>query len=154
MAIGTGDGIWKYGTEDAADDGATSAVATGAYSTDPVAWTNTDDATDASFVLKFQYPSGTINTGGITLFARLININGTVDEPVPSANWLGHRMGTFKTGTGMSAVTDYAVSIGPVPLPSAKSQQEYEFYWANNCGVTISASSVLKVIPMSVGPAA
>lgn len=152
MAISTGAGIWFFGTEDAADDGATSSVATGAYSNDPVTWTNDDDATDASFCLKFQYPSGTINTGGIHLFARLLNGNSTTDEPVPSANWAGHYLDTFPTGTGMSATTDYALVVGPIPLPMMKTSQEYEFYLKNECGVTMSSGWVLKVTPMSVGP--
>lgn len=152
MAIGTNDAVWKFGTEAAADDGSTSSVADGAYSTDPTTWTNSDDVTDASFTLKFQYPSGTITTGGIHLFARLLNNNSTTDEPVPSANWRGHFLGTFSTGTGMSATTDYAVVLGPVPLPLKKSSQEFEFYFKNSCGVTVSASSVLKVQPMALGP--
>lgn len=152
MAISTNDGIWKFGTEDAADDGATQTIATGAYSNDPVTWTNDDDATDASFTLKFQYPSGTIDADGIQLFARLLNNSSTTDEPVPSANWAGHWLGAFPTGTGMSATTDYAVVLGPVPLPMKKTSQEYEFYLKNDCGVTISASWVLTVTPMSIGP--
>lgn len=154
MTIGTGSAKWFYGTEDAADDGATTAVADGAYSTDPVAWANTDDAPYASFTLLCQYPSGTIDTGGIHLFARLINNSTTVDEPVPSANWAGHYLGTFKTGAGMAAATSYALVIEPAKLPSKKSQQEYEFYWKNDCNVTISASSVLTVTPMAYGPVA
>lgn len=152
MAIGTDAAVWYYGTEDAADDAATQAVNDTAYSNDPTTWTNDDDAPYASFVLKFQYPSGTIDTGGIHLFARLLNTNGTTDEPVPSANWAGHYLGTFPTGTGMSAATDYAVALGPVELPSMKASQEYEFYFKNDCNVQISASWVLKVTPMAQGP--
>ena len=152
MAIGTNTATWYYGTEDAADDGATQTVADGAYSNDPATWTNDDDAPYASFTLKFQYPSGTIDTGGIHLFARLLNNSTTVDEPVPSANWLGHRLGTFDTGTGMAATTDYAVVLGPVELPNKKTSQEYEFYFKNDCNVTISASWVLTVTPMAYGP--
>lgn len=152
MAIGTDAGVWYFGTEDAADDGATAAISDGAYSNDPVAWTNDDDAPDASFTLKFQFPSGTIDTNGIHLFARLLNNSSTVDEPVPSANWAGHWLGIFPTGTGMAATTDYAVVIGPVPLPSKKTSQEYEFYLKNDCNVTISASWALTVTPMALGP--
>lgn len=152
MAIGTNDTIWKYGTTDVADDGATQAVSDGAYSADPTTWTNDDDSTHASFVLKFQYPSGTIDQNGIILFARLMNNNSTTDEPVPSNNWPNHYLGAFPTGTGMSATTDYAVELGPVELPSMKTSQEYEFYFKNDCNVTISAGWQLTVTPMSVGP--
>ncbi len=152
MAIGADAGVWYFGTEDAADDAATQLVADAAYSNDPVAWTNDDDSTDVAFTLKFQYPSGTIDTGGIHLFARLLNNSTTVDEPVPSANWAGHYLGSFPTGTGMSATTDYAVVLGPVTLPAKKASQEYEFYFKNDCNVSISASWVLTVTPMSLGP--
>lgn len=152
MAIGANTGIWFYGTEDAADDGATQAVTDTSYSNDPATWTNDDDATHASFSLTFQFPSGTIDKGGIHLFARLLNNDGTTDEPVPSANWDGHYLGTFPTGTGMSATTDYSVVIGPVELPNKKSSQEYEFYFKNDCNVSISAGWSLKVTPMAFGP--
>lgn len=152
MTIGTNDGIWKFGTADAADDTATQAVSDTAYSNDPATWTNDDDAPYASFVLKFQYPSGTIDTGGILLFARLLNTNSTTDEPVPSANWQNHYLGAFPTGTGMSATTDYAVALGPVKLPTTKSSQEYEFYFKNDCNVTVSAGWALTVHPMAIGP--
>jgi hypothetical protein len=152
MAIGTNAAVWFFGTEDTADDGATQTIADGAYSVDVATWTNDDDAPQAAFVLTFQYPSGTIDTGGIHLFARLLNTNSTTDEPVPSATWLGHYLGSFPTGTGMAATTNYAVETGPVDLPLMKTSQEYEFYIKNDCNVTISASWTLKVTPMTIGP--
>jgi hypothetical protein len=155
MAIATNDTILKYGTADVISVGTgTAAVLTGAYSApaDTITWTNTDDAERAAFVLKFQYPSGTITTAGIVLFAQLLNIDGTIDEPVPSANWSGHWLGAFGTGTGMVAVTDYAINVGPVQLPSTKSQQEYVFSVLDNCGVTMSAGWTLTVVPVADGP--
>ena len=152
MAIGTNATVWYFGTEDTVDDGATQAVTTTSFSVDQATWTNDDDAPFASFVLKWQYPSGTITTTGIHLFARLLNTNSTTDEPVPSATWAGHYLGSFSTGTGMSATTDYAVETGPVELPMMKTSQEYEFYLQNTCGVTISAGWTLKITPMAIGP--
>lgn len=159
MAIATNDLIWKFGTEDVATaGGGTSAVAStaGTYSAtaDAAAWTNDDDAPFAAFVLTFQYPSGTITTGGIQLMVRLLNNDGTTDEPALSANWIGNFLGSFRTGTGMSATTNYAVQLGPVRLPTKKSSQEYEFYIVNNCGVQITAGWTLKVTPCTRGPKA
>jgi len=156
MAIGTNDGVWKFGTTDALDDGSTASIADGAYSTttDVAAWTNDDDAPMASFVLTMQYPSGTIDTGGVLLFATLLNNNGTIDEPATSNNWQGRFLGSFATGTGMSATTDYALELGPVELPVSKTSQEYQFYFKNDCNVTISANWQLDVTPITVGPKA
>jgi hypothetical protein len=103
-------------------------------------------------VLTFQYPSGTIDQGGIALFARLLNTNGTSDEPIPSVNWPAHYLGSFPTGTGMAATTNYPLELGPVELPTMKTSQEYEFYLKNDCNVTISAGWTLKITPMAIGP--
>lgn len=157
MTIATNDSIRKYGTEDTVSaGGGTSAVTNGSYSAaaDAAAWTNDDDAAFASFVLTFQYPSGTINTGGIQLYARLINIDGTSDEPQPGTNFEGHQLGSFPTGTAMAATTNYPIELGPVELPSKKSSQEYEFYVKNSCGVSMSAGWTLKVTPITEGPKA
>lgn len=155
MAIGTNDAIRKYGTQDTVSaGGGTSAVSSGAYSAsgDAVAWTNDDDSDQASAVLTFQYPSGTITTGGVQLLCRLLNIDGTTDEPALTANWQGHFLANFVTGTGMSATTDYAIESGPFILPSTKASQEYEFYVRNSCGVTMTANWTLKITPVADGP--
>jgi len=155
MSIGTNDAIRKYGTQDTVSaGGGTSAVASGAYSAsgDAAAWTNDDDADQISAVLTFQYPSGTITAGGVQLLCRLLNLDGTTDEPPLSANWMGHPLGNFVTGTGMSATTNYAIETGPFLLPSAKASQEYEFYVRNSCGVTMTAGWTLKITPVADGP--
>ncbi len=157
MTISTNDAIRKYGTQDLVSaSGGTSAVTNGSYSAsgDAATWTNDDDSDQASAVLTFQYPSGTITTGGVQLLCRLLNINGTTDEPALTANWRGHFLVNFVTGTGMSATTDYALESGPFILPSAKSSQEYEFYVLNSCGVTMSAGWTLKITPVADGPKA
>ena len=155
MTISTNATVWFFGTEDTVTaGGGTSAVSNAAYSAaaDAAAWTHDDDSQQASFVLTFQYPSGTITTGGIQLFARLINNNGTTGEPQPGTTWMGHFLGNFNTGTGMAATTNYAVELGPVDLPLKKTSQEYEFYVLNSCGVTMTAGWTLKVTPMAIGP--
>ena len=156
MAIGTNDAIRKYGPQDTVSaGGGTSAVSSAAYSAsgDAATWTNTDDSDQASAVLTFQYPSGTITTGGVQLLCRLLNISSTADEPALTTNWKGHFLANFVTGTGMSATTDYPIMSGPFILPSTKSQQEYEFYVLNSCGVTMSAGWTLQITPVADGPA-
>jgi len=157
MTIATNDAIRKFGTQTTVSaGGGTSAVAAtaGTYSAaaDAATFTNTDDVPLAAFVLTMQYPSGTITTGGIQLQARLLNIDSTGDNPAVTANWIGHNLGSFTTGTGMSAATDYSLDIGPVELPTTKSGQEYEFYLVNNCGVQITAGWTLKITPLTDGP--
>lgn len=157
MTISTNDAIRKYGTQDLVSaGGGTSAVTNGSYSAsgDAATWTNDDDADQASAVLTMQYPSGTITTGGVQLLCRLLNGDGTTDEPPLSANWTGHFLGTFTTGTGMSATTNYAIESGPFLLPAMKSSQEYEFYLKNACGVTMTAGWTLKITPVADGPKA
>ena len=88
MAISTNASIDFYGTQDTVTaGGGTSAVNNAAYSAsgDCVTWTNDDDAPYAAFVLTWQYPSGTITTGGIQLMCRLLNGDGTTDEPALTA---------------------------------------------------------------------
>lgn len=155
MAIGTSDAIRKYGTQDTVSaGGGTSAVSSTAYSAsgDAATWTNDDDSDQATAVLTFQYPSGTITTGGVQLFCRLLNIDSTTDEPALTANWRGHYLGNFVTGTGMSATTNYALQCGPFVLPTTKTSQEYEFYVLNSCGVTMTAGWTLKITPVADGP--
>ena len=155
MAIGTDDAIRKYGTEDTVTaGGGTSAVSSAAYSAsgDAAAWTNDDDSDQASAVLKFQYPSGTITTGGVQLLCRLLNIDSTNDEPALTANWTGHYLASFRTGTGMSATTDYYIQSGPFLLPSKQTSQEYEFYVLNSCNVTMTAGWTIKITPVADGP--
>jgi len=158
MAIGTDDAVDKFGTQDVVSaGGGTSAVLDAAYSVtaDAAAWTNDDDAEFASFVLKFQYPSGTIVADGIHLFARLMNIDGTNDEPVPDANFEEHQLGSFIPDTGLAALTDTYISLGyDVELPNMYSSQVYEFYLKNDSGVTLTAGWTLKITPKAKGPAA
>jgi hypothetical protein len=155
MTIGTNDAIRKFGTQDTVSaGGGTSAVASAAYSVagDAAAWTNDDDTDQAAAVLTFQYPSGTITTGGVQLLCRLLDIDGTTDEPPLTTNWQGHYLGSFPTGTGMAATTDYAIQSGPFLLPAAKASQIYEFYVRNSCGVTMTAGWTLKITPVADGP--
>ena len=155
MAIDSGNIIEFFGTQDTVSaGGGTSAVVDAAYSAsgDAAAWTNDDDAELATFVLTFQYPSGTIDTNGIQLFARLMNIDGTADEPQPGSGFEEHFLGSFPTDSGLAATTDNSVSLGyNVELPNMYTSQVYEFYVKNNCGVTMTAGWTLKITPKAKG---
>jgi len=158
MAIGTDDAVLKFGTGDVVTvAGGTSAVTNTSFSAsgDVVSggWTNDDDATQFSFLLKFQYPSGTI-ADTINLYARLINCDGTAaaDEPQPDAGWKHHSLGSFTMDTNQAATTDTYYVLGPVVLPATESSQDYEFYVENQSDVTMTAGWTLTIIPYTVGP--
>ena len=155
MAITTNDFIYKFGTQDSVDDGSTSTVANDAFSVlaDITAWTNTDDAPFASFVLKCQFDTAMPTVGAIDLFARLLNVDTTNEPNAPDANYPFELIGTFPIDFGVAADTDFYTTINNAVLPAQKSQQEYEFYIRNRgTGQTIGINWTLKVTPVAYGP--
>ncbi len=157
MAIAANDAIHKFGTQDTVTvAGGTSAVTDGSFSAsgDVVAsgWTNDDDAPLAIFVLKFQYPSGTIVEDGIHLYARLMNIDGTNDEAQPDANYKQHYLDTFVPDTNLAATTDTYIASSIVALPNTVTSQVYEFYVENQSDVTMTAGWTIKITPLTYGP--
>lgn len=156
MAISTNSTIHFFGTQDTVTaGGGTSAVSDAAYSAsgDVVSggWTNDDDAPLAMFALKFQYTTGTI-ADYINLYYRLMNIDGTGDEPQPDAGWPYHYMGTIAIDTAQATSTDTYYALGPIALPNSYTSQVYEFYIENQTNVTIAAGWTLKVTPITYGP--
>lgn len=154
MGIETNDLIQKFGTTDAVDDTTTSAVSDGAMSVaaDITAWTNDDDAPAARLILRWQYPSGTID-GNIEIYGRPINIDGTDDQPQPDASYKNKYLGTIQIDASQAAITDtvYMEYISLVEI-SMKTSQEIEFYLFNDTGVTMSANWDLDIVPSSLGP--
>lgn len=153
MPIGANAAVLYAGTQTTVSAASTAAIANNAYSTasDALTYTHTEDTQFASAVLTMQYASGTITTGGIQLVCRLMAIDGSINEPPVAANWTGHFLGNFVTGTGMVAGTTYAIQTD-VRLPVGKESQQYQFYLLNSCGVTISANWTLKITPLTTGP--
>ena len=153
MSITTDDVIIKYGTLDDLDN-SSAPVADGDYSVsgDLVSWTNDDDAAEAVVALTWQYASGTLSANAVVeIHYRRINYIGTDDEATPSAGYAGGYAGTASVDTALAVSTD-SRSLVRIPLSAMKSAQEYEFYIANNTGVTISAGWKLEITPNTVGP--
>ena len=154
MAIGTDAAIEFFGTTDAVDDTTTSAISNGAMSVaaDVTAWTNDDDALYAKLILRWQYPSGTID-GHINIHIRPLNIDGTDDVPTPTATDQINFAGRFEIATAQAAVTDtvYLAFISLIPW-SMKTSQEYEFYLFNDTGVQMSANWDFDIVPSTIGP--
>lgn len=154
MAIGTDSAIEFFGTADALGN-TTSSVASDAFSdgtNDLTAWTNDDDAPEAAAVLTMQYASGTLDTNPfVALYARLIDIDGATDAPVPDASYQERYLGRFIVDPNLATATDNAHSE-KVRLPNVKSSQVYHFYIENKTGVTIAAGWELTITPTTVGP--
>ena len=152
MAIGTGDGIHKFGTQDTVSAGTTAGIVDGAFSAtaDIVQWTNTDDAPQADFVLNGATAAAPNANSVINLYARKMNIDGVSDANVPSLTNFSIYLGRFKmdsSGTGQIVAEE-------VDLPNGYSQQVYEFYIENKSGQTFNANWILKITPRAIGPAA
>ena len=155
MAIGSNDGIEKFGTQDTVTaGGGTSAVSDGAWSAsgDVVSggWTNDDDADKAVAVLTFQYSTGTIQDT-IDLYGRRLNIDGTADEPQPDSGYPGKALGSFRIDTNQAASTSTSY-IADIVIPNAYTSQVWEFYLYNDSNVAMSAGWTLKITPKTYGP--
>lgn len=154
MAIGADSAVDFFGTRDQLDS-TSAAVTDGSISAtgDLDEWTNDDDAPSAVFDLKFQYPSGTIDTNGVHLYMTFRNINSTNDEPETDANFEQHYVGTFPTDAGLAATTDNYLTLGhEIELPNMYTSQVFKFFIKNDCGVTMSAGWTLFITPKTIGP--
>lgn len=152
MAIGTNDGIEKFGTIDSVDS-SSAAVNDGAMSaqSDITSWTNDDDAMMIRATLTFQYSTGTID-GKIALHMRQINsAGGAADEAIPTTSNKTGYVGTFDISPGTSASTDTAATLD-VAMQNTKPSAEYELYLFNDSGVQIAAGWGLKITPLAAGP--
>ena len=154
MAIGTDAAIEVFGTTDPVDDTTTSAITDGNMCADAdiATWTNDDDAPFVKLILRFQYPSGTVD-GSVDIHVRPINVDGTDAPPVPTTAASTGYAGSFEINTAVSATTDYPfVALVSLQSFSTKTSQEYEFRIKNVSGVTISANWDMDAIPASVEP--
>lgn len=154
MAIGTGAGIDVFGTRDSVDDGSTSSIASGAFSVagDISAWTNDDDAPEAVFTLKCQWATVTnVANKVINIYARPLNVNSTEDPPTPGASSKWERIGHFVVYAAATG-TDYVFQSNRCRLPNYKASSEFEFYFENLTGQTISSGWAAWVTPVSQAP--
>lgn len=149
MAIGTNDGIEKFGTADDLDS-SSAAVANGSFSVagDLAQWTNDDDAPYASAVFVGTYTVAPDVNSTVDLFARLMNINGVSDAEVPDANNEHYSLGSFP----LNDVTTEQNAAIEIKLPNVYTAQLYEFYIRNNGGQTLSAGWKIVLTPKAIGP--
>ena len=149
MAITTDAVIDVFGTAD--DLGSSSAaVADAAFSiaSDVAQWTNDDDVDRAAIVLDATWATAPTANTSVTLYGRLMNISGTGDQPVPSANFSHKVMGRFLV---KNITTQQLIPID-IDLPNVSTSQVYEFYLKNGAGQTISAGWKLLITPKTAAP--
>jgi len=157
MAIGTNDSIVKFGTQDEVTSGTPATIASNAFGLadqgGTVAWTNDDDAKWAAAVLKCQFDTTMPTVGGLELYARLHNVQGTNDQNAPDANYLHTYCGSFPIDFGVAADTDFYTTIDRFELPVITTSQRIDWYLRNvGTGQTIGVSWQLWISPKTDGP--
>ena len=153
MTLGTDASIFFFGTQDEVTTGTPGTVADGAFSVAAdvdSTWTNDDDAPFGAAVLKLQFDSTAPTVGSVGLYARLLDIQSTNDDPVPDANVDGHFVGSFKLDFGVAIDVDYHTSIPFFTMPMINTSQIIEWYIKNeNTGETIGADWELYITPIA-----
>lgn len=155
MAISTDAAILFFGTEDQIDSTAgtiadnTFSVAGDVDST----WSNDDDAPLGAALLKCQFDTTMPTVGSIGLHARLLDVDGTSDMPIPSANYPHIYVGTFPIDFGVANDVDFYTMIPLFQMPMYQTSQIIEWYLKNDgTGQTIGAAWSLWVTPITQGP--
>jgi len=149
MAIGTDASIDFFGTQDSLDS-TSGSVADGAFSVagDLSTWTNDDDAFTGSFVLEATFSVAPDANSAVALYAQLLDIQGTNDAPVPTANF----QHVFIESIPVKDVTSNEFYPIIVDLPNNNASQIYQFFILNNSGQTMSAGWDLHPTPKAPGP--
>lgn len=158
MPIEVNDAIWKFGTQDAVDDGSTSTIANDAFSVAAdvdSAWANDDDAPFGSAVLECQFDTTMPSVGAIGLYARLIDVQSTSDENETDGGFAPHRVGQFDIDFNVAADVNFFTVIDLFRMPQAGPGQIIEWYLKNEgTSQVIGIDWNLWITPKSMGPKA
>lgn len=157
MAISTDASIWFFGTQDEVTSGTPATIANDAYGKADqgasVNWTNDDDSTHGSAVLKCQFDTTMPTVGRIGLYAHLLNVQSTNDAGAPDANFPHYFVGSFPIDYAIAADTDFYTVIPLFELPQAGAAQAIDWYLKNdNTSQTLGVSWQLWITPKSFGP--
>lgn len=102
---------------------------------------------DAEFVLTATFGTAPTEGAAISLYARPLNVDGTADTEVPETTRPTYPVGVFVVNNVTTAQTMVCRAYD-LPL-------EADYYIHNNgTGQTLSAGWVLKIKPLTRGPAA
>ena len=149
MAIGTDALVDFFGSLDALDD-TSGSVADAAFSVagDLLAWTNDDDAPQASVTFEGDFAAAVDAGSTVTFYAQLLNVVSTNDNEVPDANFPHIILGYFPLN---DVATAQFITIR-INLPNAKTSSEYQFFIQNNSGQSLDAAWNIHITPISPGP--
>jgi hypothetical protein len=139
MALTSGTSIEAFDTQTQLTVATPGTVADGAFSVtgDVDDWTNTNDASFASFVLAAAMPTAqpTAEKSTINLYARPMAVQSTNNTEAPDGTNLdGIYLGTFIYDNSVAVDTLQYMTIADAPLPNINSQQVIEFYINNETG--------------------
>lgn len=154
MAISTDSVIDFFGTQVSIDDASTSAITDTSFSVaaDITTFTNADDTPTCVMVFRCQFATLPTDGSVINIYARKLNVEGTNDTSVPDAANLDQFIGSF-TIDGTKAVTNNMfLSTNWLTLPNHVTSQQYEFYFENQTGQTISSGWAAFIRPVTKGP--
>lgn len=155
MAIVTDDAILKFGAADVIDS-TSGTIADNAFSVagDVLStWSNDDDAQWGAALFKGQFDATMPTIGSIGLYARLLDVDGANDMPVPSVNYPHINVGTFPIDFGVAADVDFYTMIALFLMPMWETSQIIEWYLKNqSTGRTIGTAWNLWVTPLTLGP--
>lgn len=153
MAIGTDSAIEYFGTQDLITAvGGTSAVTDGSFSVAAdvdSTWSNDDDAPIGGFVLNVDYITAPDANTVVHLYARLMNIEGTNDAPVPTDNYPNIYVGSWAVKDVTTA--EYYPMTNP-KIPQMASGQVVEWYIKNSTGQTMPAGWKIWATLKTYGP--
>ena len=157
MAIGTDDGILKYGTQDAVHSGTPATIASGSIGKADqgasINWTNDDDAPFGAAVLKCQFDTTMPTEGTLGLIANLLNVQSTNDLNVPDSSFPHIQVGAFPIDFGVANDTDFYTAIPFFRMPMILSAQAIDWYVFNKgTGQTLGVSWELYITPIAIGP--
>lgn len=144
-----GEDIVKVGTQKTLEANGASITTTSVVQADDATYAVVADGggyPDGEFALSCAYGSAPTEGTLISLYARVLDIDGTNDTDVPEATRPGYVVGAFVVNnvTSTQYLWCYAQDL---PLVAS-------YYLHNNgTGQTISAGWTLKVTPRSRGPA-
>ena len=97
---------------------------------------------DATLMVS-QASSTSSTSMAIPLFRRDINIDGTLDEGIPTSSSQAHFVGNFILNSSASSIVSI-MNIVDIPLPATS---DCEFYISNALTNLISAGWTLKITP-------
>ena len=103
----------------------------------------------ALMVSGFASSLATTGSLGLALWRRDINIDGTLDEGVPSANLKAHFAGYFTMPLSGASAAIYNAAVRDVPI-----YEDQEYYLENLTGQSVAAGWTLKVKAKTFVPGA